>query len=643
MTSRKRDNTDKDTDDVAAIEHEEKKSKVIQKAPLQIWDVPTAGHYQVSFMHRRVVTGIVTSLKYGYVLTASQDGIVKFWKRLSCDDDDDDENGGGTNGKGTRSSATATSRVSTSKCLEFVKSFTAHVGPIGSLCMATSGDVACSIGINDGIIKFYDVGAFDVTGMIRTPFGATDTNSNDTNNGNGAAMFGMHATFIGKDQSLIAVSHGSSVLIYDVLTLSPDPMHTIRLHATPITAMAYNAVHQCVVSADHNGIIEVWNAASTNTSSSSSPTTNIGSAPTQVQHKIEYSSKMDTQLYDLVKKKTFGIAIAISPTGTHFCVYGADRKIRLYEHSTGKIVVTYDERAKVYDKAIMNSSNNSSSSMDAIEYGKRAATERDMNDTLIMTGGVKTENVLEITNDSASSGHQLLTIAFDPSGKYLLIPTLLGVKLIDWKRNKVVQTIGKQDASNLRFVSVCVCSGDAKVNKQMDLARTGGSSTAVNQNHRKKSDALLVLLSYKKRRLYVISHLDPVQDQDDKLQQLVNSQDKSDEDNIMDDILMRRDILNEPPDADDRFLERPSKTKEKVVSEAILRTTLGDIHFKLFTDQVPRTIENFCGHAKSGYYDNVIFHRIIKGFMLQTGDPLGDGTGGESIWGGEFEDEFERE
>eukprot|EP00521_Asterionellopsis_glacialis_P011253 CAMPEP_0195294914 /NCGR_PEP_ID=MMETSP0707-20130614/16175_1 /TAXON_ID=33640 /ORGANISM="Asterionellopsis glacialis, Strain CCMP134" /LENGTH=146 /DNA_ID=CAMNT_0040356003 /DNA_START=82 /DNA_END=522 /DNA_ORIENTATION=- len=70
---------------------------------------------------------------------------------------------------------------------------------------------------------------------------------------------------------------------------------------------------------------------------------------------------------------------------------------------------------------------------------------------------------------------------------------------------------------------------------------------------------------------------------------------------------------------------------------------MGDVHIKLFTSQVPKTIENFVGHAKNKYYDNVIFHRIIKGFMLQTGDPLGDGTGGESIWGGEFEDEFVRD
>ena len=67
------------------------------------------------------------------------------------------------------------------------------------------------------------------------------------------------------------------------------------------------------------------------------------------------------------------------------------------------------------------------------------------------------------------------------------------------------------------------------------------------------------------------------------------------------------------------------------------------IHIKLFPDEVPKTIENFIGHSKNGYYDGVIFHRVIKGFMLQTGDPLGDGTGGESIWGGEFEDEFVRE
>jgi peptidylprolyl isomerase domain and WD repeat-containing protein 1 len=75
---------------------------------------------------------------------------------------------------------------------------------------------------------------------------------------------------------------------------------------------------------------------------------------------------------------------------------------------------------------------------------------------------------------------------------------------------------------------------------------------------------------------------------------------------------------------------------------AIIHTNKGDIWLKLFPDECPKTVENFTTHAKNGYYDGIIFHRVIKGFMLQTGDPLGNGTGGESIWGGEFPDEISR-
>ncbi len=73
---------------------------------------------------------------------------------------------------------------------------------------------------------------------------------------------------------------------------------------------------------------------------------------------------------------------------------------------------------------------------------------------------------------------------------------------------------------------------------------------------------------------------------------------------------------------------------------ATFKTTLGDIQVKLFADLAPKTVENFVTHAKNGYYDNGIFHRVIKDFMVQGGDPNGTGMGGESIWGGSFEDEF---
>lgn len=76
---------------------------------------------------------------------------------------------------------------------------------------------------------------------------------------------------------------------------------------------------------------------------------------------------------------------------------------------------------------------------------------------------------------------------------------------------------------------------------------------------------------------------------------------------------------------------------------AVMHTTLGDISIRLFEDKVPRTVENFVTHAKNGYYDGLIFHRVIKDFMIQGGDPTGTGCGGESIYGEKFEDEFHPE
>ncbi|MEG2720209.1 MAG: peptidylprolyl isomerase, partial [Oscillospiraceae bacterium] len=64
---------------------------------------------------------------------------------------------------------------------------------------------------------------------------------------------------------------------------------------------------------------------------------------------------------------------------------------------------------------------------------------------------------------------------------------------------------------------------------------------------------------------------------------------------------------------------------------------------RLFPSFAPKTVENFETHAKNGYYDGLIFHRVIKDFMIQGGDPKGTGTGGESIWGKSFADEFSPE
>ena len=74
--------------------------------------------------------------------------------------------------------------------------------------------------------------------------------------------------------------------------------------------------------------------------------------------------------------------------------------------------------------------------------------------------------------------------------------------------------------------------------------------------------------------------------------------------------------------------------------KAVIKTNRGDMTFVLFPEVAPKAVENFVTHAKDGYYDGLIFHRIIKDFMIQGGDPTGTGCGGESVWGKSFEDEF---
>lgn len=83
-------------------------------------------------------------------------------------------------------------------------------------------------------------------------------------------------------------------------------------------------------------------------------------------------------------------------------------------------------------------------------------------------------------------------------------------------------------------------------------------------------------------------------------------------------------------------LELPEKGEEI----AVINTNYGTIKVRLFPEIAPKAVENFKTHIKNGYYDGIIFHRVMEGFMIQGGDPEGIGIGGKSIWGKDFEDEF---
>ncbi len=84
-------------------------------------------------------------------------------------------------------------------------------------------------------------------------------------------------------------------------------------------------------------------------------------------------------------------------------------------------------------------------------------------------------------------------------------------------------------------------------------------------------------------------------------------------------------------------LDKPEKGDQIV----IMHTSMGDISIRLFPEGAPKTVKNFVTHAENGYYNGLTFHRVMEDFMIQGGDPNGDGTGGTSIYGDKFEDEFD--
>ena len=99
------------------------------------------------------------------------------------------------------------------------------------------------------------------------------------------------------------------------------------------------------------------------------------------------------------------------------------------------------------------------------------------------------------------------------------------------------------------------------------------------------------------------------------------------------------DTVKEKTEEQTTSIEEETHMPESM-TVAVINTNMGTIEIELFVDKTPKTIENFVGLANKGFYDGIIFHRVIADFMLQGGDPTGTGRGGSSLWGGKFEDEF---
>uniref|UniRef100_A0A8C1BTT9 peptidylprolyl isomerase n=1 Tax=Cyprinus carpio carpio TaxID=630221 RepID=A0A8C1BTT9_CYPCA len=544
-----------------------KKKKVLEFERLYLDNLPSASMYERSYMHRDVITHIVCS-KTDFIITASQDGHVKFWKKK------EDEG------------------------VEFVKHFRCHLGVIECISVSAEGALFCSVG-DDQAMKVFDVVNFDMINMLKLGFhpGQCEWIYNP-----------------GDAISTVACSEKSTgkIFVYDGRG-SNQPLHTFeKMHTAPLSQIRLNPRYRVIVSADKTGMLEYWTGL-----------------PSEFKfpRQVEWQFKTDTDLYEFAKCRTYPTSLAFSQDGKKMATIATDRKVRIFRFLTGKLMRVFDESLTVrycfiiiliihlqisrVNKCTFGRTlsdlwslcprwqmftelQQMRQQLPDMEFGRRMAVEREL------------EKV---------DGIRLTNIIFDETGHFVLYGTMLGIKVINVETNRCVRILGKQE--NIRVVQLSLFQGVAKAMQAAPTIEMKASENPALQSS--DPDPTVFCTAFKKNRFYMFTKREP---EDTK---------SADSD---------RDIFNEKPSKEEVMAATQAEGPKRVSDSAIIHTTMGDIHIKLFPVECPKTVENFCVHSRNGYYNSHIFHRVIKGFMIQTGDPTGTGMGGESIWGGEFEDEF---
>ncbi|KAI9843200.1 MAG: hypothetical protein M1837_006562 [Sclerophora amabilis] len=287
--------------------------------------------------------------------------------------------------------------------------------------------------------------------------------------------------------------------------------------------------------------------------------------------------------------KTVPTSISISPNGSQFATVSfPDRKVRIFDFPTGKLYRTYDESIPTLTS--MQQAGTALQKLEDVEFGRRLAIERELENPVI---------------------RNRINVAFDESGHFILYGSILGIKVINTLTNRVVKVFGKDE--NIRSLNLALYQGQPQKKGLVTISMAASANPLLQDAEAR--DAMLVTTAAAKVRFYLFTNEEEIT--------------KS-----------TRDIQNEKPRNLSNRTETLSNKASESGSAAILHTTLGDIHIRLFPEAAPKAVENFVTHSKNGYYNNTIFHRVIRKFMIQCGDPLGDGTGGESIWGHDFADEF---
>ncbi|KAL6709625.1 Peptidyl-prolyl cis-trans isomerase cyp15 [Coniothyrium glycines] len=304
-----------------------------------------------------------------------------------------------------------------------------------------------------------------------------------------------------------------------------------------------------------------------------------------------WALKSSTNLFEFKKAKCVPSSITIAPTGKHFATYSfPDRKIRIFDFATGKLHRTYDESVETITS--MQQAGTAVLHLEDMEFGRRIGIERDLDQPAM---------------------RPRMNVIFDETGNFILYGSMYGIKVVNTLTNKLVKLYGQEES--VRPLWVCLYQGQPDKKGVVTVEMAASENPLLQEAEAR--DAMLVTTGSGKVRFYMYTN--------------DSSASKS-----------SRDVQNEKPRAalSAQNTTAAASSAAATGTTATLHTTYGDITCRLFPSAAPLAVQNFVTHARNNYYNNVLFHRVIRKFMIQTGDPLGDGTGGASIWGTDFADEF---
>jgi len=507
-------------------------------------ELPSAPMYEKSFMHRDVLTHLLVTPKSHFLVTASKEGIVKFWKKMEIG-------------------------------VEFAKVYRAHVGMLTGMAVSQDGHRLATVG-KDQWLSIFDVVAFDMITKLKLTFPPTTCEW-------------IHAKNCPLSVLAVGTTESGTIRLFRP-EQHREVFGKLEKHKESVHLIKYNGPYGVVISMDASGAILLWDPKTLK-------------FPTGV---MKFRFKMETDLYAFKKAKTRPLSLTISDDGSKFACFCSDQHIRVFDFLSGNIIAQYHEKSTYYQEE--QSWEESIYKVDVIDFGRRMAVERDLD--------------RQIAEDYLTPFCP--EVVFDEKARYILYPTMVGIKIVKLETDEVVELLGKEE-TGLRVVKMALFQGCANklgssILSALDVRGLDAESSSVAK--RKMNDPTLICSAFQKPRFYLFTKRPPTD--------VEGSQNST-----------GRDALNEKPLKNRPNVFTPA-IQRNLGKSAILRTSYGDIYIDLFGKECPKTVENFTTHAMNKYYDGCIFHRCIKNFMIQTGCPKGDGTGGASIWGGEFDDEFHR-